>query len=461
MCFFFDGTPAGEDITALTVNLRARSVSLVGVSLVTDDYASAVKVTAALKASLPVRVIWGGAHVNVMPEESLRHADMICLGEGEDALLELAGSLASGGTPDTTIKNIWFSTGKGVVRNEMRPLVENLDRYPAPDFDLDSQYVISRGTVVKMGEDHLKGEYSVMTSRGCPYACTYCYNSYRKKHYEGKGRYLRNRSIFAVIEELGAAKKLFPRLQRINFWDDSFVARPTAEFEEFGAMYRDRVALPFFALIEPMAFDFEKIKLLRQAGLSALQVGIQSGSERVNREVYGRRVTRDKILEVAGQIASLGIRATYDLIFNNPYETIDDLRETISMLAKFPQPLYLQGYSLIFYPGTELTQRALADGYITLKPPVDDFSPIQDKRNSPFAMKGKADVSGRFYSVNYDSSDKEYFNSVISLFGYTKIPRKISVYFGRSENAFKHMLLKALMEVYIAASRIKNACLPS
>ena len=447
-CYFCPVPFNAQNIQALVEHLRDRRISLVGISLVTDDYYSAVVVTDAVKKELGIPVIWGGAHVNVRPDECLRHADMICRGEGEEALLELVRKMAETGAIDTSIKNIWFKDNDAVIQNELRGLEENLDKYPFPDFDVGSQFVMEGSGFIPLNEKHLKGEYSIMTSRGCPYSCRYCYNNYRRQHYMGKGRYLRARTIDNVIEELSQAKQVFKNLRTINFWDDSFVARSMKDFETFNVRYRAEINLPFFALIEPMAFNHSKIKLLRDCGLSHLQVGIQTGSERINREIYNRQVSNKNVIEMARTLKELGITVIYDIIFNNPYETQEDVRETIKLLLSFPKPINVQGYNLIFYPGTALTERALKDGYISVKSEVEDFSTIEGKADSPIAMQGSAKVSSRFYSINYSSKDKEYLNTVITQFAYRFVPHTLIRFFSSSETPLKRAFFKVFIRFY-------------
>jgi radical SAM superfamily enzyme YgiQ (UPF0313 family) len=455
-CLFCSAELDSNRLKRLTELLKNRAIDLVGVSLVTDDYRSAVLVTRAIKAELGLPVIWGGAHVNVKPDECLRHADMICLGEGEEALLDLAKDMSRGGEPDLSIRNIWFKTGDGIVKNELRPLTEDLDRYPFPDFDLDSQYVLEATGFVPLSEAHLAGEYSVMTSRGCPYNCHYCYNSYRRRAFAGKGAYLRKRSIENVIDELQHALRIFNKLSRINFWDDSFVTRSIEDFKKFQGLYRSGIGIPFFALIEPMAFNHEKIAILKDSGLSGLQVGIQTGSERINRDIYNRSISSAKVISVARYLHGLGIQVKYDIIFNNPYETAEDLSETISLLLDFPKPFALQGYNLIFYPGTAITEKALEDGYISEKQATEDFSTIQSAKDSPVAMMGHSEVTSRFYKINYSSTEKEYLNAVISLTGSNHVPRSIVRFFAQSETAFKVLLLKVFIKVYRYSAQVRN-----
>jgi anaerobic magnesium-protoporphyrin IX monomethyl ester cyclase len=461
VCVFWAASLNSANLDKLVNLLRAQQIDLVGLSLVTDDYRSAVIVTQAVKTRLGLPVIWGGAHPNVRPEESLRHADMICLGEGEEALLELVQAMSRQTEPLETISNIWFRTPDGIGKNELRFLEEDLDRYPFPDFDFHTQYVLTDAGLENLGEAHLRGAYSIMTSRGCPYSCRYCYNNYRRQHYQGKGKYLRARSIENVVAELAQAKATFKNLKLINFWDDSFVSRPMRDFGVFKTRYIAEVNLPFFALIEPMAFNREKIAALKECGLSKLQIGIQTGSERVNREIYGRRVTNRETLEMAHYLHDLGLEVIYDLIFNNPYETPEDVHQTINLLLQFRRPFSVQGYNLIFYPETEITERALKDGYLSPKPEAEeDFSTIENRHDSPMAMEGKGTVSSRFYNVHFDTCDKEYLNAVISMMAFRQLPPRFIQFFSRSESPAKRLMLKSSIRLLTWAARAKNALMP-
>lgn len=455
ICFFCSGSFTISNLNELITIIREEKIGLVGVSLVTDDYYSAITVTEAIKKSLQLPVIWGGAHVNVRPDECLQHADMICLGEGEEALLDLVKKF-DGGNFDLSTKNIWFKTDNGIVRNQIRVLEEDLDQFPFPDFDLNSQLVMTENGFEKLTEKHFNGEYSIMTSRGCPYSCHYCYNSYRRSQYKDKGKYLRKRSIENVIEELVQAKKIFRSLNKINFWDDSFIARNVKDFILFQKLYEEKINLPFFALVEPMAFDFDKIKILRDSGLSALQLGIQTGSEKINKEVYNRRVSNQRVIEVARQISELGIDVIYDVIFNNPYENPDDVAQTVNLFLQFPKPVILQGFNLIFYPGTEITDRALKDGYISVKEMVEDYSTIEGAKDSPTSMKGKSLISDRFYSIHYSSEKKEYWNTVLSLFAFLHVPAGLLHFFGKSETPMKKFFLSLFLQLYTFAHTLKS-----
>ncbi len=453
LCFFCEGSWNERNLHELIEILRREEIILAGVSFVTDDYRSAVQVTEEIRKKLTIPVIWGGAHVNVMPEESLRHADMICLGEGEEALLELVQGL-SGGRLDTGIQNIWFHSDKVSTRNIIG-IWKKTVKVSLPGSGPIQPVRDGRNDFEKLTK-HSGTEYSVMTSRGCPYNCNYCYNSYRKKQYAGKGRYLRSRSISHVIDELCRAQEVYPHLKKINFWDDSFIARGIKEIEEFAKLYEERIGLPFFALAEPMAFNKEKLRILRKCGLNGLQVGIQTGSERTNRDIYNRTVTKGQLVDMAEFINELGIEPVYDVIFNNPYESPEDVKETIDLLLQFPSPFFLQGYNLIFYPGTAIAQRALTDGYISSRGDGEEFSSILGRENSPVAMRGNARISSRFYTIAYDIKGKMYMNSVLSLLAYRLVPKPVVRFFGRSETALKRVMLAVFIKAYASASAIRH-----
>jgi anaerobic magnesium-protoporphyrin IX monomethyl ester cyclase len=201
------------NLRAILAQIKANGSQLIGISLVTDDYFKAVTITKSIKKNLDVKIIWGGAHVNVAPEECLRHADMICKGEGEEALLDLVREFSNNKELSTSIPNISYKTKDSIIHNGLRSLEENLDKYPAPDFELKSQFVVTKDGLRYLHEGDLNGEYSIITSRGCPYRCRYCYNSYRWNQYKGKGKYLRARSIGNVLEELSSVKKKYPGIR--------------------------------------------------------------------------------------------------------------------------------------------------------------------------------------------------------------------------------------------------------
>jgi radical SAM superfamily enzyme YgiQ (UPF0313 family) len=253
-----------------------------------------------------------------------------------------------------------------------------------------------------------------MTSRGCPFTCTYCYNNYLKNDYRGKGSFTRYRSIEKVIEELAFAKKQYKSLNLVQFYDDNFLLRDTKELNIFCNEYKKKIKIPFSCLANPNLISEEKIAMLKDAGLGHIQIGIESGSDRINRDIYSRKITKKKILDCVDICHQHSIALYFDLLFNNPYETKEDLNETLKFINGIPRPFHLQGHNLLFYPGAELTNRALEDGYIS---PISENWTSDDKikgnKSSPLSFNN--DLTNSFYDVHYSSKEKVRLNHLISL----------------------------------------------
>jgi radical SAM superfamily enzyme YgiQ (UPF0313 family) len=110
--------------------------------------------------------------------------------------------------------------------------------------------------------------------------------------------------------------------------------------------------------------DETKVRMMRDAGLWATTMGIQSGSERIRRECYERETSDDEIVRACELLDRYGVIRNLDFIGDNPYETEEDRRATVNLLARLPKPFYFNYFSLTYFPGVELTDRALRDGLI-------------------------------------------------------------------------------------------------
>jgi len=364
---------------------------IIGITLMTNFFESAVQITNKIKSKLDKPVIWGGVHPTIRPEESLEYADIACVGEGEEAICELLNRMGKK-EPYHDTKNMWFKKDGEIIRNSVRELIRNLSVYPAPDYCLDEQYLMHEGRVQQLSPDILKISlersqisqycdlrfgYQSMTSRGCPHKCTYCANDALKNLYGGKN-YLRWRSVDHVINELLWAKQELPYITHIWFSDDSFFARKSADIEDFCTQYKDKINLPFSALASPLTLTEKKMELMVDAGMILIQMGIQTGSEKML-ELYNRKqMARERTLKAAGIINKYKdkmLPPLYDFLLEGPDETDEDTMETIRFISRIPKPFHLQVFSLVLYPGTELYRKAKEDGRIT-----DERTQVYGKR---------------------------------------------------------------------------------
>jgi radical SAM superfamily enzyme YgiQ (UPF0313 family) len=356
--------PTGTELKNLVTLLEEINPDIIGMSVRASAYNEiAAKITSQLKKELKVPIIWGGMHSTVCPQESLKYADIVCIGEAELALLELMERF-SGNEDITTTPNFWFKTKKGIKRNEIRPLLENLDELPFRDYLSQDKYFIE-GRRIKEGEP-LKDyrEFFISASRGCPFSpCSFCSNSQLEKVFEGKGRYYRTRSVGNVIAELQLAKKTFKKLKIIRF-DDEVFNFSRAWMKEFAERYGQSIKLPFEILLDPRAINEENLRLLKKAGLKIVNLGIQN-TERINKTLYNRNTTDRQVLEAAKTLHKLNLKVHYQLLFDDPISNSRDKRTLFELLLQLPRPYELYLFSLIYFPRSALTEKLLKNKLIT------------------------------------------------------------------------------------------------
>jgi radical SAM superfamily enzyme YgiQ (UPF0313 family) len=165
------------------------------------------------------------------------------------------------------------------------------------------------------------------------------------------------------MRELNEAKAKRPRLKAIAFSDDIF-APPRPWLEEFCARYKAEIGLPFIIFSFPRMVDDAKVKLMADAGLAWTTLGVQSGSERIRRDCYERETSNEEIIGACQTLARYGVERNLDFIGDNPYETDEDRFETVDLLSRLPKPFFFNYFSLTYFPGVDLTERALRDGFI-------------------------------------------------------------------------------------------------
>lgn len=338
---------------------------LVGISVNTPFAVLAEDLTNLIRHELKIKTLWGGAHPTILPDECIEKADIICRGEGERACLELLDCIHKGESYDS-IDNLWIRNESAITRNQIRPLLQGheLDDLPFPDYGSDSIHYIDENGVNK-GDPFVHSiQYEVIASRGCPYRCTYCVNSILRDIYPKGGDIIRVRSPETVIREIESALKIFHHVEAIRFEDEVFPWK-AKWLEEFSDLYRERINLPFICTYVPNIVTEERISLLHKTGLSSIGVGIQSPSERVRKEIFRRPETNERLHQAITYFHKYGVEVNFDLIFDNPYENHEDKAKGFEFLSNLPKPFTLSVFSMVFFPETALTKRALADGFVS------------------------------------------------------------------------------------------------
>ena len=314
------------------------------------------------KKQIKAPIVWGGIHATISPESCIKHCDIVCVGEGEGAVIDLVKAIEKKKSIKK-IKNLWVKENEKIIKNPVRSIIENLDKLPFADYDIEDHYLLENHSLRKFAEEDLIGQVFFLTGRGCPYGCTYCSNNLLNELYRGKCKKLvRWHSSDYIIDCILDLKKRFKTLHYFDIRDDTFSLRPLEQIREFCKKYKKKVNMRFKCLGDPKTVTDEKIKLLVDAGCTDIIIGIQ-GIERVNIEIYKRNQTDKNILDAAKIVNKYKdkLAVMYDVITCNPYEKPIDIINMIRLLEKIPKPYYLSVNNLVFFPGSGLYERAIKD----------------------------------------------------------------------------------------------------
>ncbi len=352
--------------TTLTQELREQLLSIIkgssiiGAYIFTFNFHLAIEITRYIRANIDALILWGGAHAIAAPEECTQYADIVCINEGEEALVEIVEKYEKYGRDfdKSGIPNIAYRLGGGVKYNAIKRLDLSLDNLPYPDSSFVRHYYVdSENQLVPFTLEAIKGAsggkftYITMISRGCPFRCTFCLNSN-----ENRIPYYNGRSVDNVIGELKEVKRQFGGgIDEVMFYDDDFFALPIEYIREFSAKYKEQVGIPISPLnASAVNFSEEKIVQLKYAGVKGVSVGIQSISAN-GREAYHNPATKERIIRIMEVMTKHpDLRVILHIILGNPYENEDDIVENLLFLNSLPRIYELSPYQLIIYPGTKL-----------------------------------------------------------------------------------------------------------
>jgi len=351
-----------EEVAAMV-----RDCDVIGFSCLAQGSTKAKQVLGHLKALNKVTV-WGGVHASLNPEECVNYVDYVCLGEGEGMIVELLDRLAKH-RDCRDILNAAYQENGMMVKNDVRPLISNLDELPLPDFSFDDEHHLTKDgfqQVFSLYNVERNGQIVFTSSRGCAFYCTYCCNIKLKNLYAGREHYVRRMSVSRLIEHSQQLRKRFPKGKYFYFIDEDFAARSNQELAELAERFPSEVGLPFECLAHPVRITTKKLALLTQAGLFRMRIGVETGSERTKREIYNRHVSNEVVIRAANTIGqSPHVAPVYFFIYANPYENRDDILSTLQLIASLPHGSSIQAFELMFFPGSILFERAVQDNLIT------------------------------------------------------------------------------------------------
>ena len=373
--FVFDRQPLRNgysegELFSLTDYLKKRDDKIVvGVSSIEQTYHRARQILNACKeAGINARYFVGGPFPKVEPTLCLADGwNVVFLGEAEKTLQKvLEGDLSSG---VATVINGNVVTNPLSIDDFLRG-----DEIPNPFYGnafefKDGALQASRGPYKSL--DHpqygTRTSLDLFTQWGCSYSCGFCEVATDDNLY---GKKIRRQSVDQVVDSIADRKRKNGSLDYVSLWDLDFLLRPLEEIQEFSSKYRKSVGLPFFIFVTPRTASKEdgqeKLRLLVEAGLDQVNMGIQCGNEAFRRRVYTRMDFNEQIITAANTLHALTprVKLMYDIIISNPWEKREEVADTAKLLLQLPPPFYLTVEGLALSRGTPLFERARTEGLV-------------------------------------------------------------------------------------------------
>jgi len=343
---------------------------LVGITAMTGGQIHyAIEAAKVIRLNSNVPIVWGGTHSTVLPEEAINseYVDIVCIGEGDYTLKEIADNLASKKSLHN-IKGIIYSNGNKKVKTEGKPLADMNKLLPIPwhlinveDYIHPDMYIRESSRALDIGQ----------TSRGCPFSCGFCS--------QGHSKY-RAMTAEKTIEMMKEAVTKF-NLDGIWIRDDEFYVNQNRVVKICEGIiplgikwYTSGTRIDLFNKTPD-----NQLKLYKRSGADTIKFGAESGNNRVL-EFIGKRITVEDTIKANLKCKEFDLMPTYNLVAGFPTETLEETNDTVEMVKRIKADNPKARFETIFlytpFPGTPLWDVAITNG---LKPPskLEDWAKWQ------------------------------------------------------------------------------------
>ncbi len=319
------------------------SADMVGISSLTNTARPAYEIAAKCRER-GIPTVMGGTHATFVPDESLDHVDFVVKGEGEGPLMELLGALREG-RPVDDIPNLSYWTGGRCrggrkVHNPNRSFVKDLNAFPIPDF----------GLVQKWGKNCIA---SIMTSRGCPYDCTFCSVTTML------GRGYRYTSEDRVLEEI----RRYRDQDYIFFCDDNFAVNKKRTKSILRRKIAEGFDMEWSAQVRAeVTDDTELIRLMRESNCFNVYIGFESFNPKTL-ALYNKRMDVERIQRSMDIFHKNRVKVHGMFVLGSDADDVESVRATLRMAKKLDIDT-VQFMILTPIPGTVMTREFHAEGRI-------------------------------------------------------------------------------------------------
>lgn len=349
--------------TALKRIIDTFRPNLICFSAIATQYDFIATLATDIKQAYPdIYLVIGGVHPTLNPEEAaLADFDAVCVGEGEGPVAELVAQLKAGKAP-SGIPNLWIKRDSGLEKNPPRPFMQDLDSLPFPDRKIWQKWMSNKAP-------HM---CSVLASRGCPFDCSYCSNHALRKITQGT--YVRHRSPGNIAEEIRQIVAEFPTIKEIYLETETLIIKKPwcralcAQLEKLNEELKDPLSFGANIRVVPGEELDTIFSAMKSCNFRFVNIGLESGSERVRREILRRNYSNDDVMRAVTSARKHGLQVAIFNLIGVPGETFDDFKETVKM-NRLCKPDWNLTSIYFPYKGTDLYQLCKERGL--LKEPID------------------------------------------------------------------------------------------
>jgi anaerobic magnesium-protoporphyrin IX monomethyl ester cyclase len=355
-------------------SIELEKPDIVGIFTDTIMFSDAMKVAEYARDN-DAFVVMGGPHVTVLPETVIDHVDVAVIGEGEYTFTEIVKRFKTSNFE--SIEGVWLKR-KGSIKKNPRRSSKNrtLDEFPFPAFDLlEMDKYVEYWSYLDSVDTGLKGT-TMITSRGCPFKCTYCQPTLDNVF----GKKLLHRSPDNVVEEMRILKRMY-EIDGIFFHDDTLTVDKKWLAEFCHILEKERLGLLWGCNSRIDTVNGEIMKMMNRAGLRNIHFGIESGVQRVLDKVYKKAIRLEDIKGVINEASKIGIHTLGFFMFGAPSETIEEIEATIELSRSLDldEATFSITTPLI---GTYLYEMIKGDNRYTIS---DDYADFNYYKNRAFA----------------------------------------------------------------------------
>jgi radical SAM superfamily enzyme YgiQ (UPF0313 family) len=317
---------------------------VVGLSCTSASIMTCLKMARDAKRICGAITIFGGMHPTILAEETARYpeVDFVVTGEADESFPNLIEALISGEDP-LVIPGVGGMRDGDFVFSPAGPPPRNIEQFPIPD----------RTALIFM-ERHRHHLQALVTSRGCPYRCTFC--SGREVHC-GLVRFL---PITDVVAEMEFLRDHFG-IKHIAFYDDSLVLNKNRAAELCQEIIAREIGVTWSGFTRADSIDEELLALMKRSGCVYLGMGVESGSDRTL-SLIKKGYTRAQAIEGVNLVKEAGIQVAITIIVGLPFEREKDIRDSISLIEQLAVPTNVNTF--VPYPGSELYEECVKLGLV-------------------------------------------------------------------------------------------------